>query len=121
MNLMMIAEPKSQVRLAGGMVSPVVPLDGIDWERELAVVVDMGEQRTGGFGLSIRQVRVVAPDRVELELDVRRPGPGSFVTQAFTRPHAVARVPRAGLSAGPVTLVAMDQSRAEVARRVVAL
>lgn len=121
MDLIMVAEPRAQVRLAGGMVSPSVPLGGVDWAHELAVVVDMGEQRTGGYGLSVLQVQVVGPDRVELHLDVRRPGPGTSVTQAFTRPYAVARVPRAGLGKGPVTLVALDRGRGEVARRVVAL
>lgn len=121
MNLILVAEPQEQVRLPGNLVSPTVSLAGVDWANEVAVVVDMGEQRTGGYAVSVRGVTVAGSDRVELALDVQRPGPGMFVTQAFTHPHAVARVPRAGLSKGPVTLVAYDQGRTEVARRVVTL
>lgn len=121
MDLIMVAEPCQQVRLAGRIMSPAVSLGGVDWDREVAVVVDMGEQRTGGYGVSVLQVRLAGPDRVEIHLEVRRPGPGMFVTQAFTHPYSVARVPKAGLGKGPVTLVALDQGQAEVARRVVAL
>lgn len=121
MQLILVAEPREQVRLTGSMGSPSVGLAGVDWAHEVAVVVDMGEQRTGGYGVSVLQVRAANPDRVELQLDVRRPSPGMFVMQAVTHPYAVARVPKAGLGRGPVTLVAYDQAGAEVARRVVAL
>lgn len=119
MNLILVDEPQQQVRLAGSMVSPAVSLAGVDWAHEVAVVVDMGEQRTGGYAVSVQGARVAGPDRVELALDVQRPGPGMFVTQAFTHPYAVARVPRSELGKGTVTLVAYDQGRTEVARRVV--
>lgn len=121
MDLIMVAGPQEQVRLAGRMMSPSVSLSAVDWSHEVAVVVDMGEQRTGGYGVAVRRVQVAGPDRVELSLDVRRPEPGMFVTQAFSHPYAVARVPKAGLGKGPVTLLAFDQRGAEVARRVVSL
>lgn len=121
MQLIMVSGPQEQVRLAGSLGSRSVSLAGIDWSREVAVVVDMGEQRSGGYGVSVLAARVAGPHRVELELEVRRPGPGMFVTMAFTHPYAVARVDRDGLGEGPVTLVAYDQDRSEVARRVVAM
>ncbi|MFZ5823960.1 MAG: protease complex subunit PrcB family protein [Bacillota bacterium] len=121
MNLILVKGPQQQLQLPGSMVSPAVSLAGVDWDHEVAVVVDMGEQRTGGYAVSVQSARVTGPDRIELSLHVQRPGPGMFVTQAFTHPHAVARVARAGLGKGPVTVVAYDQSQTEVARRVVSL
>ncbi|MFZ5813872.1 MAG: protease complex subunit PrcB family protein [Bacillota bacterium] len=121
MKLILVSQPQERLRLEGDLAGPLVSLAGVNWSSEVAVVVDMGEQRTGGYGVRVESARVAAPDRVELQLTVQRPEPGMFVTQAFTHPYAVARVPRAGLGGGPVTLVAYDQRRAEVARRVVSL
>jgi len=119
MNLVWVAAAQSSVRLPGSYLSPTVNLTGVDWSREAVVIVDMGEQRTGGYSVAVRSVRVQAPNRVELHLEVQRPGPGVMVTQALTHPYAVARIPLAGLSEGPVALVAFDQAGTEVARRVV--
>ncbi len=119
MNLIWVAGGVPSVRLPGSMASPMVNLTGVDWSREAVVIVDMGEQRTGGYAVTVRAVHIVAPNRIELDLEVTRPGPGMMVTQVFTHPYAVARLPRAGLAAGSVTLIAYDQGGTEVARRVV--
>lgn len=104
-----ITAPRSELRLAGAEfgVPAVVNLAAVDWEREFALVADMGEQRTGGHGLVLRQVSVADGD-VTVELEVRRPGPGSFVVQALTHPALLVRVPRAALAAG-ARLVVRDQ------------
>lgn len=121
MEMIVVAAPRQEVELAGRMQRATVSLTGVDWGREIVVVVDMGEQRTGGYAVRLLEARLAAPDRVELSLEVERPGPGSFAIQAFTHPYTVVRIPRAWLGSGQTTLVACDQAGGEVACRVVRL
>lgn len=121
MKLMVVNDPVKNVVLSGDLVTANVPLMDIQWDRELAVVVDMGERRTGGYGLTVTDVRMAGEAELRIELQVRRPGPGSFVAQVLTHPYAVAKVPRKNLAAGPLTVVAVDQNGAELARQVVEL
>lgn len=121
MEILLVAEPRERVTLSGEFSETTVKLGKVDWSREFAVVVDMGQQRTGGYSIAIRNVQVTGEGQVVLDLDVNRPQPDAFVIQVLTHPYAVARVPRGGLGSGPVTLVARDQTGAEVARKVVTL
>lgn len=107
--------------LAGRFARPTVALPDVDWATEAVLVVDMGEQRTGGYGVTVTGVSRSQAGEVELQVAVRRPGPGMLVTQVITHPHAVAKVPRAWLEGGPTTVVALDQTGQQVARQVVQL
>lgn len=82
-------------------------------------MVDMGEQRTGGYSVKVTDVRQSVPGEVGLTLVVVRPGPRSVVAQVLTHPYAVARIRRQLLPVGPLTVVARDQSGREIARQVV--
>ena len=64
--------------------------------REMAVVVQLGEKRTGGYGATILGAREEAG---KLVVDYREtaPDPGMMVTQALTSPWAIALVPRSEL------------------------
>ncbi len=119
MQFRLISGPAPSVVLPGDLVSPAVSLAGVDWSQEVALIVDMGEQRTAGYGVTVTGVRVTQSGEVELELEVRRPGPGSFVAQVLTHPYAVVRVPRQGLPAEAVTVVARDKAGQHIARQVV--
>lgn len=121
MEMIVVAAQRPELELAGRMRSATVNLAGVDWGREIVVVVDMGEQRTGGYGVRLLEARLAAPDRVELSLEVQRPEPGSFAIQAFTHPYTVVRIPRAWLGSGSTTLVACDQGGDEIVCRVVRL
>jgi hypothetical protein len=118
--LLLVTDPGALPALAGEFMSPVVSLPEVNWNQEAALVIDMGEQRTGGFGVTVTGVRQSGPAEVELQLQVRRPGRGDFVAQVITHPHAVAKVPRAWLEGG-ATVVARDQNGNEVLRQAVAL
>ena len=107
--------------LPGRYARPAVTLPAIDWATEAALVVDMGEQRTGGYGVAVTDMKQGGSGEVELHLSVRRPDRHAFVAQVITHPHAVANVPRAWLQGGPTTVVAIDQNGQEVARQVVQL
>jgi hypothetical protein len=107
--------------LPGRYARPAVAFPAIDWATEAALVVDMGEQRTGGYGVTVTDVRQGSSGEIELLLGVRRPDRNAFVAQVITHPYAVAKVPRAWLQGGGTTVVARDQNGQEVARQVVQL
>jgi hypothetical protein len=115
----LIRQPLPAFQLSGHLRSALVDLSGVDWRNEVALVVDLGEQRTGGWSVAVAEAQVTAPDQIELTLDVRRPRPGTMVIQAFTRPYALCRVPAAGLGAGPVTVIGRDPQGREISRQVV--
>jgi hypothetical protein len=104
-----VTVPSQRLALPGAMLSQDVNLGHVPWATHFAVVVDMGEQRTGGYAVSVAHVAVdPAQNRVQVQVRVTRPGPGTMVLQALTRPYAVALVPRAGLS-GQVEVAAVDE------------
>lgn len=64
------------------------PLRALDFEREHLVLVGLGQKPTGGYGVTLES-SVIAGDTLQLRVSVRRPAPGSLVTQALTTPCAV--------------------------------
>lgn len=121
MELLLISAARDKVVLPGDMVSAHVPLAGVAWDRELALIIDMGEQRTAGYAVEVTGINLAGGDEVELTLRVTQPGPGDFVAQVLTHPYAVARIPRVGLRSGAITVVARDQSGREITRQEVSL
>ncbi|HYF91916.1 MAG TPA: protease complex subunit PrcB family protein [Symbiobacteriaceae bacterium] len=119
MKLLLVADPADASVLSGEFTRPAVALPSVDWGREAVLVVDMGEQRTAGYGVTVVGVSRGESGEIELKLEVRRPGPGSFVAQVITHPHAVTRVPREWLTGA--TVVARDQHGKELIRQVVSL
>lgn len=101
------------------MRSAAVDLSAVDWAAEVALVIDLGEQRTGGWSVRVDSALVTAPDRIELTLHVGRPQSGMMVIQAFTRPYALYRLPHAGLGSGPVTVIGRNPQGQEILRQVV--
>lgn len=96
MRFHVITRPQARLYLPGQYAAAAVDLSGVDWEQEFALVADMGEQRTGGYAVAARGVQV-AGGAARVQLEVHRPGPGSIVTQAFSHPWALVRIPRTGL------------------------
>ncbi|BDG59125.1 protease complex subunit PrcB family protein [Caldinitratiruptor microaerophilus] len=100
MRFLLLSSPQPRVELPGEFAPPaVVDLRPVDWERELALIADMGEQRTGGYSVRVLGVKVESGQAL-VDLEVRRPAPGGLVTQAITHPACLARIPRAGLAPG---------------------
>lgn len=120
-NVMLVAEPRNAVALPGDMISGSASLEGVHWDREVALVIDMGEQRTAGYGVKVTGMDLAGGDEINLQVEVTRPGPGAFVAQVLTHPHAVVRLPRAGLRPGEITVVLRDKSGAELLRQAVTL
>lgn len=68
----------------------------LDPAREMAVVVALGERRTGGYRVSILSV-VEQRGRLAVRYKVTTPPPGAVVMQMITHPWAAAIVPRSEL------------------------
>ena len=68
----------------------------IDFAKAMAVVVTMGQQRTGGYAIEI--VKVESVDK-RLKIWVRRktPPPGAMLIQALTVPFHIVAVPKSDL------------------------
>lgn len=119
MKLMLVTDANDLAPLTGQMMRPAAALPQIDWTRDVALVIDMGEQRTAGYSVTVTDVSRNAAGIVELKLQVRRPGRGDFVAQVITHPYTVASVPRTWLNGA--TVVAMDQHGTELIRQAVSV
>jgi hypothetical protein len=72
------------------------PTQGIDWSREMVVVLHLGRQSTTGYDVLIESVALEGP--VLMVRYVRRvPSPGQRVLQKATSPFTVLRIPRTNL------------------------
>lgn len=69
-----------------------------DTDREGALWITMGSQPTGGYGLQLANaVASVRKAVATIQVAWQQPAPGSFVTQAFTSPCLLLKVPRTGI------------------------
>jgi hypothetical protein len=68
------------------------PPRALDAGREIAVVVHLGERRTGGFGVELLAARAEGGTFV-VEYRETVPEPGAMVTQALTSPWVAGVVP----------------------------
>ena len=75
------------------------PLPAIDFTKEIAVAVFLGEKPTGGHDIEITSVER-SGDNLVVSFVERSPQPGGVVTQAFTQPFHIVRV--AAQSSGTV-------------------
>lgn len=68
----------------------------LDPEKEMGVVVFLGERNTGGYTVDVANVRIQA-GRFIVEYRETAPAPDALTTQALTYPWAFALVPRSEL------------------------
>lgn len=118
MQLVWVKEPSSAIALPGELSRVTVPLEKVDWDQHAVLVLDLGEQRSGGHGITVSEVRV-AGEQVLVTATVKRPAPGQFVLQAFTHPYAVCLVPRTELQPGTITVTVQDLTGTVLAQQVV--
>ena len=65
----------------------------VDFDNEMVIALFMGQQRTGGYAIEVKEVRV-DERRTTVYYRERSPGPGDIVTQALTSPYHLVRLPR---------------------------
>jgi hypothetical protein len=73
--------------------SPVPPLPVVDFSRDMIVVVALGSRSTGGYSILIGGASEAANNGVAVIVDSSSPGSHCAVTEAFTQPVDIARVP----------------------------
>lgn len=65
----------------------------VDFDRDMVVAVFIGEYRTGGHSVRVREAEATE-EGVRLAIRVEAPGSGCMVTQAITRPYQIVKLPR---------------------------
>jgi len=68
----------------------------VDFSRSLVVFLILPPQPTGGYSIDPVSYEVDG-STLRIEANLRRPGKGSIVTQAFTAPYAVFAIPHRGI------------------------
>ncbi len=72
----------------------------IDWHREGIVWIYMGQQRTGGYALSLAAAEAAVANGIAvIKVQWREPRPGAIVTQQLTSPCLVLKLPKTNYSA----------------------
>lgn len=121
MKFLLITEPTARVQLPGELIPIAVNLGGVNWGREVALIVDLGEKPTAGHGVKVTGLDLLAADEIRVEVEVLSPPPGAFTAQVVTHPHTVVRIPRVGLGHGRLLVVGVDRQGVEIARQEVGL
>lgn len=85
------AEEVRRLASLPGRSMPLEPLSSVDFDREQVVLAALGQQPTGGYGVTLTGARIVGDDLV-LTVREQRPGPDRMVTQALTTPCAAIAV-----------------------------
>ncbi len=78
--------------LAARVIPPSEP-PAVDFDRRMVIVAAMGRRPTGGYSISIEEVRATA-DSLHVSVVETSPGPGCLTTQALTAPVAAVSVER---------------------------
>jgi hypothetical protein len=85
--------PAAEVqKMATAAAAKALKVDGIDWDKQMLVIVTAGVKRTGGWKVNIESVS--AGDKT-ITIRYSVTPPQGFATQAFTHPGQVALVERA--------------------------
>lgn len=66
----------------------------IAWDKEFVIGVFLGERPTGGYGITVEELRRIGSDGIEVIVQTVTPKPDDFVTMAFTYPGHLIRVDR---------------------------
>jgi hypothetical protein len=69
------------------------PVPAVDFERDMVILVAMGQRPTGGYQIEVSQV-VRADTLLTATVTETAPGRSCMTTQAFTAPAVAVRVPR---------------------------
>ena len=75
---------------------PQQPIPEVDFAKEMAIFVAMGQQFSGGFAIEIEKMER-SEGRLKIFVRHMAPGPGAMVSQALSTPFEIVAVPRAEL------------------------
>ena len=72
-------------------LAKTLKVDGIDWQKQMLIVVTAGVKPTGGYSVEITELKTAGKT---LTVTWRLNRPRGFATQAFTHPGQVVLLPR---------------------------
>jgi len=76
------------------IIFPAPPLPAIDFNREMVIAVFAGEQPTGGYVVTVTEVKQLEEGRgLKVYYTVEAPGSECFVEQIFTQPFHIIKLP----------------------------
>lgn len=75
-------------------VHPAPPAPAINFDQEMVIVVAMGEQRSGGYLVTIERVSEAGDGGIDVIVRTQRPGTGCATAAVLTQPLDIVRVPR---------------------------
>jgi hypothetical protein len=78
---------------------PQPQLPKIDFDKEMVIAVFMGEQKSGGYAIEIKEI-IKSEEEITVVLEKREPPPGSIQTLALSQPYHIAVIKKFSL---PVT------------------
>jgi len=70
---------------------PGFPIPDIDFSKETIVAVFMGEKSTGGFGVSVEEVKE-ENRKLMVAIKERKPNPKDMVTTVITQPFCIVKI-----------------------------
>lgn len=73
------------------IASPPPPIPAIDFARDTVLVVAMGERMSGGFGISVDEIRIVG-GRLQVAVRLDCPPPGLMASMAVSEPVQAVRI-----------------------------
>ncbi|MDO8459746.1 MAG: protease complex subunit PrcB family protein [Nanoarchaeota archaeon] len=68
---------------------------GIDFNKEMIIVVFQGQKSTGGYSINVDKI-IEQKDSINIYLTETSPGEGCIVTQAFTSPYQIVKIAKTG-------------------------
>ena len=99
-----VIRDEASLRQAWGLISPGTDPPAVNFDEHMVIAAWMGQQRTGGHTIELRQIRPAARQSRGYAAVIERhePGPDEFVTQAITSPYHLAVVPRTEAEIRPI-------------------
>lgn len=70
----------------------------VDFDRFSVIALFLGERPTGGYAVTVTQVRAEG-ERLIITAQEHRPGPEAIVTQALTQPYHMVAIPKVSQNA----------------------
>lgn len=66
----------------------------IDWNKDVMVLICLGQRPTGGYSVQIESIRWKDAGTITVRFSERQPAPGALTTEALTAPFVIAKVQR---------------------------
>jgi hypothetical protein len=78
---------------ASADLAKLLKVHAIDWKKQMAICIQGGTQRTGGYSVEVKSLEV-KEGKLIVHWKLNRPGPDSIVIQALTNPALTILVDR---------------------------